>query len=156
MGRMEEASTKGKSQEKSDRERAAEIAILDEEIATLIASPTPEQEGLLELLQTKFLENPDVLAQPGGGFSAAAMLVAGAMKKAKGDSPWILPPNTEMLKKDLQEAEDELKKAIARNVPELESRARKNLASVQAKKRTKESIGLWTDDYSNILSTWNR
>ena len=84
------------------------------------------------------------------------MLVAGAMKKAKGDSPWILPPNTEMLKKDLQEAEDELKKAIARNVPELESRARKNLASVQAKKRTKESIGLWTDDYSNILSTWNR
>ena len=56
----------------------------------------------------------------------------------------------------VQEAEDELKKAIARNVPELESRARKNLASVQAKKRTKESIGLWTDDYSNILSTWNR
>ena len=67
----------------------------------------------MALVQSKFMENPDVLAQPAGGFSAMALLLNGMIKNTKSPSPWIVP-------------------------------------------EPKKSVGIWTDDYSNLLATWNR
>lgn len=93
--------------------RAKENAILDKRVAEIVESKDKDYIALVDMIQRKFLENPDVMAQPSGGFSSAALLISGAMKTAKGPSPWIKPnPNP--------------------------------------------SVGIWTDDYSNLIATWNK
>jgi spermidine synthase len=93
--------------------KAKENAIVDRRVQELLKSTDPEDIRLMALVQSKFMENPDVLAQPAGGFSAMALLLNGMIKNTKAPSPWIVP-------------------------------------------EPKKSVGLWTDDYSNLLATWNR
>ena len=93
--------------------KAKENAIVDRRVQELLKSTDPEDIRLMALVQSKFMENPDVLAQPAGGFSAMALLLNGMIKNTKSPSPWIVP-------------------------------------------EPKKSVGLWTDDYSNLLATWNR
>lgn len=103
----------GKPEVKTPEFKAKENAILDKRVRELLASTKDEDIRLMALVQSRFLENPDVLAQPGGGFSAMALMLSGVTKNAKAPAPWVTP-------------------------------------------ETKKSVGLWTDDYSNLLATWNR
>jgi len=103
----------GKPEVKSADFKAKENAILDKRVQEILVSEKNEDIRLMAIVQSRFLENPDVMAQPGGGFSAMALMLAGVSKKADAPPLWTTP-------------------------------------------ETKPSVGLWTDDYSNLLATWNR
>jgi len=103
----------GKPEVKTPEFKAKENAILDKRVQEILVSDKNDDIRLMAIVQSRFLENPDVMAQPGGGFSAMALMLAGVTQKAGAPAPWTTP-------------------------------------------ETKPSVGLWTDDYSNLLATWNR